>query len=100
MKSTFDPFAPEIIANPYPALARLRAAEPVSWNEPLKGWLLTTYDDVKAAQKDRRFSAERVQPFTKHMAATERPELERMGALLNHWLLFRDPPAHTPLRRL
>ena len=100
MKSTFDPFAPEIIANPYPALARLRAAEPVSWNEPLKGWLLTTYDDVKAAQKDRRFSAERVKPFTKHMAATERPELERMGVLLNQWLLFRDPPAHTPLRRL
>jgi len=100
MKNTFDAFASEIIANPYPALARLRAADPVSWNEPLKGWLLTTYDDVKAAQKDSRFSAERVKPFTMHMAATKRPELERMGTLLNHWLLFRDPPAHTPLRRL
>ena len=100
MKNTFDPFAPEIIANPYPALARLRAVEPVSWNEPLGGWLLTAYDDVKVAQKDRRFSAERVKPFTSHMAATERPELERMGTLLNQWLLFRDPPAHTPLRRL
>ena len=52
MKNTFDAFASEIIANPYPALARLRAADPVSWNEPLKGWLLTTYDDVKAAQKE------------------------------------------------
>ena len=100
MKNTFDPFASEIIANPYPTLARLRAVEPVSWNEPLRGWLLTAYDDVKAAQKDRRFSAERVKPFTNHMAATKRPELERMGILLNQWLLFRDPPSHTPLRRL
>ncbi len=100
MKHIFDPFASGTIENPYPALAQLRASEPVSWNEPLGGWLLTAYDDVKAAQKDRRFSAERVKPFTEHMAATERPELERMGALLNQWLLFRDPPAHTPLRRL
>ena len=100
MNHIFDPFASGTIENPYPALAQLRATEPVSWNEPLRGWLLTAYDDVKAAQKDRRFSAERVKPFTEHMAATERPELEQMGALLNQWLLFRDPPAHTPLRRL
>lgn len=100
MNHIFDPFASGTIENPYPALAQLRAAEPVSWNEPLRGWLLTAYDDVKSAQKDRRFSAERVKPFTEHMAATERPELEQMGALLNQWLLFRDPPAHTPLRRL
>ena len=100
MNHIFDPFASGTIKNPYPALAQLRASEPVSWNEPLGGWLLTAYDDVKVAQKDRRFSAERVKPFTEHMAATERPELEQMGALLNQWLLFRDPPAHTPLRRL
>ena len=96
----FDPFAADTIANPYLDLAKLRSVEPVSWNEPLKGWLLTTYDEVKAAQRDQRLSAERVKPFTEHMAATNRPELKKMGDLLNQWLLFRDPPAHTPLRRL
>ncbi len=96
----FNPFAPQEIINPYPTLARLRAQSPVSWNEQLGGWLLTAYEDVKLAQKDKRFSAERVQPFSDHMAATGRPALESMGKLLNDWLLFRDPPAHTPLRRL
>ena len=69
----FDPFAADTIANPYLDLAKLRSVEPVSWNEPLKGWLLTTYDEVKAAQRDQRLSAERVKPFTEHMAATNRP---------------------------
>jgi len=98
--SLFDPFTPANIENPYPELAKLRSVEPVYWCEPLKGWLLTTYNEVKAVQKDKRFSAERVKPFTEHMAATSRPELQKMGELLNQWLLFRDPPAHTPLRRL
>tara|TARA_B100000029_G_scaffold500307_1_gene571851 strand:- start:9564 stop:10817 length:1254 start_codon:yes stop_codon:yes gene_type:complete len=98
--ANFNPYAPAEIINPYPTLALLRAESPVSWNNELGGWLLTSYEDVKLAQKDKRFSAERVQPFSDHMAATGRPTLENMGKLLNDWLLFRDPPAHTPLRRL
>ena len=75
MAIRFNPFAPQEIINPYPTLARLRAQSPVSWNEQLGGWLLTGYEDVKLAQKDKRFSAERVQPFSDHMAATGRPAL-------------------------
>ena len=100
MNTVFDPFSLKEIIDPFPTLAALRKDAPVSWNAQLGGWLLTAYDDVKLAQKDSRFSAERVRPFTAHMAATDRPELETMGRLLNDWLLFRDPPAHTPLRRL
>ena len=100
MAVSFNPFASKEIINPYPTLALLRAETPVSWNEQLGGWLLTAYEDVKLAQKDNRLSAESVQPFSDHMAATGRPMLESMGKLLNDWLLFRDPPAHTPLRRL
>ena len=100
VQKSFDPFALKEIVDPYPTLAALREKSPVSWNAQLGGWLLTAYDDVKRAQTDQRFSAERVRPFTEHMAATGRPELENMGRLLNDWLLFRDPPTHTPLRRL
>ena len=100
VRTIFDPFSSETILDPYPALAALRRQSPISWNQQLRGWLFTSYDDVKMAQRDKRFSAERVRPFADHMAATDRPELEAMGRLLNDWLLFRDPPAHTPLRRL
>ena len=29
----FDPLLPEVIANPYPHYARLRAEQPIHWNE-------------------------------------------------------------------
>lgn len=38
--------------DPHPALARLRAAEPVSWLPSLQGWLVTRHDLVLAAMRD------------------------------------------------
>jgi cytochrome P450 len=42
----------ELDADPHPALARLRAAEPVSWLPSLEGWLVTRHDLVLAAMRD------------------------------------------------
>lgn len=55
----YDPRRPEIIADPYPAFAALRARDPVHWSDALGGWVLTRYDDVKAALTDPRLSADR-----------------------------------------
>jgi cytochrome P450 len=38
--------------DPHPALARLRAAEPVSWVPALDGWLVTRYDLAVAVMRD------------------------------------------------
>ncbi|HET8979411.1 MAG TPA: cytochrome P450 [Solirubrobacteraceae bacterium] len=38
--------------DPHPVLARLRAAEPVSWVPSLDGWLVTRHDLVLAAMRD------------------------------------------------
>ena len=40
--------------DPHPVLARLRAAEPVSWVPTLDGWLVTRHDLVLAAMRDAR----------------------------------------------
>jgi cytochrome P450 len=42
----------ELDQDPHPALARLRAAEPVSWLPSLGGWLVTRHDLVLGAMRD------------------------------------------------
>ncbi len=44
----------ELDRDPHPALARLRAREPVSWVPALGGWLVTRHDLVLAAMRDAR----------------------------------------------
>jgi cytochrome P450 len=41
-------------ADPHPALARLRADEPVSWVPTLEGWLVTRHDLAVAVMSDAR----------------------------------------------
>jgi len=58
----------ELEEDPHPLLARLRAAEPVSWIAVLGGWLVTRYDlavrvmrdDTTFTVDDPRFSTSRV----------------------------------------
>jgi len=42
----------ELERDPHPVLARLRAAEPVSWLPALQGWLVTRYDLVDQLLRD------------------------------------------------
>src|SRR5215472_8016167 len=58
----------ELQEDPHPLLARLRAAEPVSWLAVLGGWLVTRYDLAVRVMRDPiaftvdnpRFSTSRV----------------------------------------
>jgi cytochrome P450 len=47
-----DATVTELEADPYPLLARLRAAEPVSWLPVLDGWLVTRHDLALAVMRD------------------------------------------------
>ncbi len=76
----YDPFRPEIIADPYPAYRHLRAQDPAHWCDKLGGWVLTRHDDVKEALHGQRSSADRATPFADHMAAEDRPESRRRVA--------------------
>ncbi|MGE3856341.1 MAG: cytochrome P450 [Dehalococcoidia bacterium] len=50
--TTFNPFVPGYGEDPYPALARLRAAEPVHFSEDLGAWVLTRYADCVTVLRD------------------------------------------------
>ncbi|MGE3600370.1 MAG: cytochrome P450 [Dehalococcoidia bacterium] len=95
-----DLLGPEFAAAPYEWLAQARRESPMTWNEALGLWVVTTYDLVKSVLKDPgTYSSANaqwpVQP--RFPAATEVLERGGFGAVPS--LTSLDPPAHTRLRK-
>ena len=98
----FDPADPGFIADPYPALDRLRESTPLLYDERLNRWFVTRHADVRACLRDKRlgrnfrhvgsdeeFHAEPLDPRWSDFWASER------------WsLLWLEPPEHTRIRKL
>ncbi|GAA1934541.1 cytochrome P450 family protein [Kitasatospora viridis] len=87
------------IRDPYPTLARIREASPVSvveYGADLPVWMVTRYHDVRNALVDPRFG----QDVRRSQAiANERGAGLTLGSDVVH-MLNSDPPDHTRLRRL
>src|ERR687894_360123 len=84
---------PAVVADPYPAFARARAAAPVQWHEDLQLWLAFTHAESNAVLRDRRLGR----------IWRDRTPLERFGSfnlIHRNALLEMEPPDHTRLRRL
>jgi cytochrome P450 len=94
------PDAPEFVADPYPVLRRMQEEDPVHWSQRLKSWVITRYDDVKAVCLDREISSDRLRPFFATLPGAEAQRIADIIRYLSHWMVFRDPPEHTRLRRL
>ena len=97
----YRPEDPATLANPYPLFARMRAEDPVHWSPRLKSWILTRYDDVKrVCLEPERMSSDRLRPF---FASIPSDETKRIGDIMRYlslWMVFKDAPEHTRLRRL
>jgi hypothetical protein len=90
-----DRFGDAFWRDPYPTLALLRAEAPVCRVDLADGpvWLVTRYDDVRAALADPRLSKNwrhLLPPGARADAPVERIPM----------MLLLDPPDHTRLRRL
>ncbi len=96
----YNPFIPEIHANPYPMYSRLREEDPVHWSELMDSWILTRYEDVAAVLRDSRFSANRRQAQNRFVQAARKVEEEFGPFGRTQTMLTSDPPEHTRLRRL
>jgi cytochrome P450 len=98
MPRELDLLAPDVVADPHPAFACLREEDPVHWSERHRAWVLTRYDDVAASFGDLRLSSDRASPLA-------RPDEDEVGgedpvvSVLSRWMVFRDPPDHTRMRR-
>ena len=96
----FRPDAPEFLRDPFPTFRRMREEDPVHWSPRLKSWVLTRYDDVRQVLLDREVSSDRLRPFFATLPGEEAARIGQIIRYLTHWMVFRDPPEHTRLRRL
>ncbi|MFT6392811.1 MAG: cytochrome P450, partial [Ilumatobacter sp.] len=100
--SRFDVNDPAFIANPYPTLNAIREATPIWWNEPTRQWIVTRFDDVASALRDRRMGRAYIHRFSHEDVGRSQPD-PRWASFHEHerWsLLSLEPPDHTRLRRL
>jgi cytochrome P450 PksS len=67
---------PEFLADPWTPLIRLQEEAPVFYSKNQGGWIISRYDDVRAAFADRRLSAARVDQLFRGMP----PELQKQLA--------------------
>lgn len=96
--------SPPYLENPYPLYDQLRL-EPVYWDAPLNGWVLTRYKDVLWGLRDPRLSARRsFLEFTAGSAETRArlsPFAHDLTArVLGQHLLWLDKPEHLRLRHV
>ncbi len=96
----FQPGAAALRTDPFPTYRHLRDEDPAHWSPDLKAWVLTRYDDVKRVCLDERMSSDRLRPFFASLPGNEATRMAELIRILTRWMVFRDPPEHTRLRRL
>ena len=100
--SELDFYDPGFLADPYPALRRVREATPIFRNEQTGQWMLTRFADVDETLRDRRLG--RIYHHRFRHAELGQPEPDpRWASFHQHerWsLLSLEPPDHTRIRKL
>ena len=98
----YDPWDPAFVADPYPALARLREQAPVLYDERTDQWLVSRHADVNALLRDRRLGRSYRHVATHEEWGRTPPPADQapFWDLLDLQLIDMEPPDHTRLRRL
>jgi cytochrome P450 len=96
----YKPNEPGFLADPFPLYRQMRDEDPAHWSPRLKAWVLTRYEDVKRVCLDSRMSSDRLRPFFATLPSPEAARVAELARYLTLWMVFRDPPEHTRLRRL
>lgn len=99
MTTSYNLATPELIEDPYPLYAELRARAPVCQVEPQGHWAVSRYDDVAQVLKHPEiFSSQGIFGIRSRL---EDPRLQGeplMRSDVN--IVVTDPPLHTGLRKL
>ena len=98
----FDPADPGFIADPYPTLAAMRGVGRVWYYPPRRLHLITHFDDVHAALRERRLGrAFRHRYTAAELGQPEPDDRWPRWTESERWsLLNLEPPDHTRIRRL
>jgi cytochrome P450 len=97
MRLTFDAAT---LQDPYPLYDRLRAENPIFFDEESRLWFCSRYEDVNFFLRDRRLGraiASDLLPAAEAPAAVEDSAFARLGA---NSMFDMEPPDHTRIKKL
>ena len=98
----FDPMAPSNLQEPFVFFAKLRKEKPVYWNKQYSFWMLTRYQDVKAALRaPRQFSSAtgiEIAKRAEQIPQAARASFEICKRFAYTHMQASDPPKHTDQR--
>jgi cytochrome P450 len=100
MNLDYRPDDPAFLADPFPVFRRMQDEDPCHWSPRLKAWVLTRYEDVRRVCLDKDMSSDRLRPYFATLPPAEAQRIAELMRYLTLWMVFRDPPEHTRLRRL
>jgi cytochrome P450 len=100
MTLEYRPDDPQVLADPFPLYRRMQDEDPCHWSPRLKAWVLTRYEDVRGVCLDKDMSSDRLRPYFATLPPEEARRIAEIMKYLSLWMVFRDPPEHTRLRRL
>jgi cytochrome P450 len=94
----FDPFSPQVDADPFPLYKTLRDEHPCFWSEDARMWVLSRHADIMRALGDwRTFSSARGNLLDElpdraghTLGTTDPPRHDRMRALIQHAFMKRN----------
>lgn len=100
MAITYDPRDPDVLRDPHATFAQMRTEEPVHFSSVLSAWLVTDYASVEELlMRTVGASADRLAPFAARLDGADRMVAEEVLRWLGLWMVFRDAPDHTRIRR-
>ena len=98
----FDPMTPSNLQEPFVFFAKLREEKPVYWNEQYSFWMLTRYQDVRAALRaPRQFSSAtgiEIEKRAQQIPRSARASFEICKRFNYTHMQASDPPKHTDQR--
>jgi hypothetical protein len=100
MNLDYRPDDPGFLADPFPLFRRMQDEDPCHWSPRLKAWVLTRYEDVRRVCLDKDMSSDRLRPYFATLPPAEALRIAELMRYLTLWMVFRDAPEHTRLRRL
>lgn len=86
------------VRDPHPLFLKMRKERPIHWSSRYRAWIVTRHSDVLRGLRDPGLSSDRIGSMldSAHPESASRKALE----LLSDWMVFKDPPVHTRLRKL
>ena len=96
----FDLRHPELYLHPHETLREMRESAPVYFSPELDSWVITRYDDVSGALRDRRFHAVEESKKVDALPPAARRELAALRRIFTEWGGRDDPVAHEVFLRV